>query len=192
MQNIVFATNNQHKLLEVQGLLGDKFSLQTLSDIGFTDEIPEDYDTLEENASQKAWHIYNLYNTSCFADDTGLEVDALNGAPGVFSARFAGEHKSSSDNIVKLLSELKGKTNRSAHFRTVVALIIKGNEYRFEGIVRGTIIDHLRGDSGFGYDPIFIPEGYALTFAEMDLSLKNNISHRGQAIQKLTDFLKSL
>ena len=173
-------------------MLGDRFQLQTLNDIGFTDEIPEDYDTLEENASQKAWHIYNRFNTDCFADDTGLEVDALDGAPGVFSARFAGEQKNSSDNIVKLLSKLKGKTNRSAQFRTVMAVILKGSEYRFEGIVRGKIIDHLRGDSGFGYDPIFIPEGYGLTFAEMELELKNTISHRGQAIRKLTEFLLSI
>ncbi len=192
MRHIVFATNNKHKLMEVQKMLGERFRLQTLDEIGFVDEIPEDYATLEENASQKAWHIHNIFKTDCFADDTGLEVEALGGAPGVYSARYAGEQKNPSDNIVKLLNELKGKSNRAAQFRTVMSLILNGKEYRFEGIVRGKIIDELKGTAGFGYDPVFLPDGYSQTFAQMDLPVKNRISHRGIALQKLTDFLLTL
>jgi XTP/dITP diphosphohydrolase len=189
MRNIVFATNNKHKLFEVQNILGSTFSLKSLADIGFDEDIPEDFDTLDQNASQKAWHIYNRFKIDCFADDTGLEVDALGGEPGVYSARYAGEQKNPHDNILKLLSNLKGKSNRGAQFRTVVALIINGVEYRFEGIVRGKIIDKLLGEEGFGYDPIFVPDGYTQTFAEMDLNLKNRISHRGLAIAQLANFL---
>jgi XTP/dITP diphosphohydrolase len=189
MRNIVFATNNKHKLFEVQNILGSTFSLKSLADIGFDEDIPEDFDTLDQNASQKAWHIYNRYKIDCFADDTGLEVDALGGEPGVYSARYAGEQKKPYDNILKLLRNLKDKSNRGAQFRTVVALIINGVEYRFEGIVRGKIIDKLLGEEGFGYDPIFVPDGYTQTFAEMDLNLKNRISHRGLAIAQLANFL---
>lgn len=154
------------------------------------EEIPEDYDTLEENASQKAWHIYNKTKLNCFADDTGLEVDALNGRPGVFSARYAGDGKNPKDNITKLLKELQGVNKRNARFRTVISLIIDGTEYSFEGIVNGVIDETERGVDGFGYDPIFQPNGFALTFAEMDLSQKNLISHRAIAVNQLVDFLK--
>lgn len=189
MRKIVFATNNKHKLFEVQQILGTKYSIKSLNDIGFTEDIPEDFQTLEENASQKAWHIYNKFKIDCFADDTGLEVNTLNGEPGVLSARYAGEQKSSHDNIMKLLEQLKDKPNRDAQFRTVIALIASGKEYRFEGIVRGSIIQHLKGTDGFGYDPVFLPKGYQETFAEMDIELKNRISHRGLAMSKLVDFL---
>lgn len=189
MHTIVFATNNKHKLLEVQQILGNTFHLKSLVDIGFTGDIPEDFDTLEQNASQKAWYLYNRYGVDCFADDTGLEVDALEGKPGVYSARYAGEQRNSQDNIVKLLADLKGICNRKAQFRTVISLIISGEEYQFQGVVRGSIIDELKGSDGFGYDPIFVPEGYNLTFAEMELDLKNRISHRGLATQKLVAFL---
>jgi len=188
-RELVFSTNNLHKLLEVQHLLGDTFKLLSLKEIGVTEEIPEDYDTLEQNALQKAWYIYNKTNRNCFADDTGLEVDALGGKPGVYSARYAGESKNPKNNIIKLLSELKGKSNRKACFRTVVALIIDGNEFLFEGIVNGQIIEEEKGVDGFGYDPIFLPDGNSLTFAEMDLNQKNQISHRARAISKLVDFL---
>ncbi|MFA5647396.1 MAG: RdgB/HAM1 family non-canonical purine NTP pyrophosphatase [Bacteroidales bacterium] len=189
MREIVFATNNKHKLFEVQQMLGTKYSVKSLADIGFTEDIPEDFQTLEENASQKAWHIYNLFKTDCFADDTGLEVTALNGEPGVRSARYAGEQRSSHDNIIKLLVQLENKPVRDAQFRTVIALIMSGVEYRFEGIVRGSITQQLYGNDGFGYDPVFVPKGYQKTFAEMDVELKNRISHRGLAISKLVDFL---
>ncbi len=192
MRNVVFATNNGHKLKEVQQIVGDSINLKSLADIGFTDDIPEDYETLEENASQKAWHIYNQYSIDCFADDTGLEVEALGGRPGVFSARYAGEQRNSHDNIVKLLADLEGVPNRQAQFRTVIALIINGKEHRFEGVVKGTIIDILKGDDGFGYDPIFMPNGYAQTFAQMDIALKNSISHRGLAVNELAKFLRKL
>jgi XTP/dITP diphosphohydrolase len=187
LPQLVFATNNHHKLSEVQQILGNSIELLTLSDIGFTDEIPEDFNTLEENASQKAWHIYNKYKMNCFADDTGLEVNALNGEPGVRSARYAG--KTPSDNIEKLLRKLKGVSNRKAQFRTVISLIVDGIEYQFQGIVEGEIIEEFRGSLGFGYDPLFIPYGYTETFAQMAPKLKNEISHRGVAIKKLTKFL---
>ncbi len=189
---LVFATNNQHKLKEVQALLGNHFKLLSLTDIGFDEEIPEDFDTLQDNALQKARYINSRLGYNCFADDTGLEVDALNGEPGVYSARYAGEAKNPHDNIVKLLQNLSGVKNRRAQFRTVIALILDGNEYLFEGKVDGEIIDKGRGSDGFGYDPIFLPEGYSQTFAEMPLELKNQISHRGRAVAKLVDFLKSI
>lgn len=189
LPQLVFATNNHHKLSEVQQIQGNSIELLSLSDIGFTDEIPEDFNTLEENASQKAWHIYNKYKMNCFADDTGLEVNALNGEPGVRSARYAGEGKTPSDNIEKLLRKLKGVSNRKAQFRTVISLIVDGIEYQFQGIVEGEIIEELRGSLGFGYDPLFIPNGYTETFAQMAPKLKNEISHRGVAIKKLTKFL---
>jgi XTP/dITP diphosphohydrolase len=189
MHSIVFATNNNHKLLEVQKILGNSFRLKSLVDIGFSEDIPEDFDTLEQNASQKAWYLYNRCGIDCFADDTGLEVDALDGKPGVYSARYAGEQRNPQDNIIKLLADLRGVSNRYAQFRTVISLIISGEEHQFQGVVRGSIIDELKGSDGFGYDPIFVPEGYNLTFAEMELELKNKISHRGIATQKLVAFL---
>lgn len=192
VRELIFATNNPHKLSEVQSLLSNHFKLLSLNDIGFDEEIPEDHDTLEENASQKAWYIYHKTKRNCFADDTGLEVDALNGKPGVFSARYAGEGKNPKDNIIKLLHELEGVKNRNARFRTVVALIIDNNEYLFEGIVSGKIILQEQGMDGFGYDPIFLPDGYSLTFAEMDLVQKNQISHRARAICLLVEFLTKM
>jgi XTP/dITP diphosphohydrolase len=189
MHSIVFATNNNHKLLEVQKILGNSFRLKSLVDIGFSEDIPEDFATLEQNASQKAWYLYNRCGIDCFADDTGLEVDALDGKPGVYSARYAGEQRNPQDNIIKLLADLRGVSNRYAQFRTVISLIISGEEHQFQGVVRGSIIDELKGSDGFGYDPIFVPEGYNLTFAEMELELKNKISHRGIATQKLVAFL---
>ncbi len=188
---LVFATNNLHKLQEVKPLLANKFNLLSLADIGFTEEIPEDFDTLELNASQKAWHIYNRFGIDCFADDTGLEVDALNGAPGVYSARYAGEQKNPQDNIVKLLAELNGVGNRKARFRTVISLVIGGNETLFEGVVEGVILTEKHGEAGFGYDPIFMPDGYNVSFAQMELDAKNAISHRGRAVSKLVSFLNS-
>ncbi|KAB2872144.1 MAG: non-canonical purine NTP diphosphatase [Bacteroidales bacterium] len=188
---LVFATNNQHKLREVQELLGNHFKVLSLSEIGINVDIPEDFDTLQENALQKAQYIYNRTGHSCFADDTGLEVDALNGEPGVFSARYAGESKSSKDNIKKLLANLEGVKNRKARFRTVIALIFDKQEYLFEGEVWGTIIETEQGSDGFGYDPVFLPDGYDNTFAQMPLELKNRISHRGIAVSKLITFLKS-
>jgi len=191
-RELAFATNNPHKLSEVQHLLGDKFRLLSLGDIGFSEEIPEDYETLEQNASQKAWYIYSKTQRNCFADDTGLEVDALDGKPGVYSARYAGEGKDPKDNIIKLLKELDGVKNRKARFRTVIALVIDGSEYLFEGIVNGQIIDEERGVDGFGYDPVFLPDGFSSTFAEMALDQKNLISHRARAIGLLIDFLRKL
>jgi XTP/dITP diphosphohydrolase len=187
---LVFATNNVNKLREVQAMLGNAFQLLSLQDIGFIAEIPEDYETLEENAMQKAHYVFSRTGYSCFADDTGLEVEALNGEPGVYSARYAGEEKKSADNIKKLLMKLDGKENRNARFRTVIALILSGKEYLFEGTVNGKIIDSPNGSDGFGYDPVFVPDGYNQTFAQKPLELKNSISHRGMAISKLVDFLK--
>ncbi len=192
LRELVFATNNPHKLSEVQHLLGNSFHLLSLKDINFSDEIPEDYDTLEENALQKAQHIYTITKQNCFADDTGLEVEALNGRPGVYSARYAGKNKDPKANIQKLLFELKDIENRKARFRTVVALILDGKEHLFEGIVDGRIIESERGVDGFGYDPVFLPDGYSSTFAEMNLSQKNKISHRARAIGSLVNFLRSL
>jgi len=189
--SLVFATNNPHKLKEVQHALGNRFTLVTLSAVGITDEIPEEYDTLQDNALQKARYVCNKTGQNCFADDTGLEVEALNWEPGVYSARYAGEAKNPKDNIRKLLSNLKGVENRKARFRTVIALILNGEEYLFEGVVWGKIIDQERGADGFGYDPIFVPDGFTETFAEMPLSLKNQISHRGKAVEELCKFLKS-
>jgi len=189
---LVFATNNQHKLTEIQNMLDSNFELLSLSTINCTDDIPETGDTLEVNASQKAWYIYNKYGINCFADDTGLEVYALNMEPGVYSARYAGPQRCSEDNMQKLLSELNEINNRKARFRTVVSLIVDGKETTFEGIVEGTIRTSKSGGQGFGYDPIFQPDGYNVTFAEMDLSDKNLISHRGRAVQKLVEYLKTI
>ena len=187
---IVFATNNLNKLTEIRKIMGNNFEIVSLSDIGCHEDIPEKGQTLKDNALIKARYIYEKYHINCFADDTGLEVDALGGAPGVYSARYAGgEGHDSNANMKKLLSELENVSNRKARFRTVIALIIDGKETTFEGIVNGEIIRVRRGGEGFGYDPIFQPEGYNQTFAEMGLDIKNHISHRAKATQKLADYL---
>ncbi len=186
---LVFATNNRHKLREINHVLGNSFKLLSLADIGMEDDIPENEPTLEGNALQKARYIYKTTGQNVFADDTGLETEALNGEPGVHSARFAGESKNSDLNIEKLLLLLGDNPNRKARFRTVIALILKGREYIFEGTVEGVIITEKRGKEGFGYDPVFMPDGSRLTFAEMDLSEKNRISHRARAFDKLRKFL---
>lgn len=188
---IVFATNNEHKLYEVAELLGDRYTVIGLKDIGCTEEIPETAETLEGNALLKARYVFDNFGKNCFSDDTGLEVEALNNAPGVYSARYAGEEKSAEANMNKLLLELQNKSNRKARFRTVVALIIDGKEYLFEGEVTGSIIEKKRGAEGFGYDPIFIPDGYTKTFAELPLTEKNTISHRARAVKKLVAFLET-
>lgn len=192
MIKLVFATNNTHKLREISQMLGDNFNLLSLNDINCNEDIPETQPTIEGNAQQKAFYVYNNYGVNCFADDTGLEVEALNGEPGVFSARYAGDAKSSEANIIKLLKNLENKTNRKARFKTVISLVIDGNEIQFEGIINGTIIDIQKGTAGFGYDPVFLPDGYSQTFAEMDAGLKNKISHRALAFKKLIDYLKTL
>lgn len=191
MSRLVFASANSNKVKEVEGKMNGLIALSGLSDIGCVDEIPETGLTLEENARQKARYVWERYKVDCFADDTGLEIFALNNEPGVFSARYAGEQRNSEDNMAKVLTLLEGKENRSARFRTVICLILGGNEYFFEGIVNGHISKEKSGEEGFGYDPIFIPEGESRSFAEMKAEEKNNISHRGLAIAKLTSFLKS-
>ena len=196
---IVFATNNQHKLSEVRQILGDSIEVLSLNDIGCHEDIPETGTTLEANAQQKAQYVYDHYHIDCFADDTGLEVDALGGAPGVYSARYAAvgcaatssqpiDHDSEA-NMTRLLSELGENNNRNARFRTVIALIQQGELHEFEGIVNGQIIRERRGGEGFGYDPIFQPDGYDQTFAELGTEVKNHISHRARATQKLADYL---
>ena len=187
---LVFATNNKHKLQEVRDIVGDRVEVLSLNDINCHDDIPETADTLQGNALIKARHIYNKYGMNCFADDTGLEVEALDGAPGVYSARYAGEECNSEANMLKLLQNLTGKNNRNAQFRTVIALIINGEEKLFNGIVKGIISNEKRGDSGFGYDPVFIPEGYTESFAQMSGEMKNSMSHRFRATQQRADFLK--
>ena len=191
-RKLVFATNNAHKLEEVAAILGDKVELLSLNDIGCQTDIPETAETLEGNALLKSSYIYKNYHLDCFADDTGLEVEALNGAPGVYSARYAGgEGHDAQANMLKLLHELDGKENRKAQFRTAISLILDGKEYLFEGVIKGEIIKEKRGDSGFGYDPVFMPEGYDRTFAELGNDIKNQISHRALAVQKLCEFLQS-
>jgi XTP/dITP diphosphohydrolase len=197
--DIVFATQNPHKLEEISALLGEGFHLMGLQDLNIKEDIPEDHHTLEENASQKAWYIYDRTGLNCFADDTGLEVDALDGAPGVFSARYSRmghptfpQMDAAEGNIKKLLLELKGEKQRSARFRTVIALVLEGKEYQFEGVVKGWITESASGVMGFGYDPVFRPQGHALTFAEMDLDLKNQISHRAKAVDQLVQMLKRM
>ncbi|NDV16995.1 non-canonical purine NTP diphosphatase [Muricauda sp. TY007] len=187
---LVFATHNDHKLKEVQQLLPENIELLSLKDIECFDEIPETGDTLEENAKIKADFVTQTHGLNCFSDDTGLLVDALDGAPGVYSARYAGEQKSAKDNMAKLLSKLKGENDRAAHFKTVIHLNLQGNSYSFEGIVEGVITEAECGSGGFGYDPIFKPNGFDKTFGELPSETKNAISHRGRAIQKLVDFLK--
>jgi XTP/dITP diphosphohydrolase len=189
---LVFATNNKHKLEEMRAILGDKVELLSLADIDCHDDIPETADTLEGNALIKARYIYDKYGCSCFADDTGLEVDALGGEPGVYSARYAGENNDSEANMRKLLQNLTGKSERSAQFRTVIALIIEGEEFLFDGIVRGRISEERMGSAGFGYDPIFVPDGYEESFAQMAAEQKNAISHRSRAASALNDYLETL
>ena len=187
---LVFATNNRHKLDEVRAIVGDKVEVLSLNDIGCHDDIPETADTLQGNALIKARYIHEKFGVDCFADDTGLEVEALDGAPGVYSARYAGEECDSEANMHKLLQNLTGKSNRNAQFRTVIALIIKGEEKLFNGIVKGTITEEKRGDSGFGYDPVFVPEGFSESFAQMSGDMKNSISHRYRATLELSNYLK--
>ena len=189
-KKLVVATNNAHKLEEISAILGNEMELLSLKDIHCNADIPETADTLEGNARQKAMYIHENYGMDCFADDTGLEVEALNGAPGVFSARYAGDGHDSEANMQKLLKELEGNENRKAQFRTAICLIMEGKEYLFEGIVKGHIIEEKRGGAGFGYDPIFVPEGYNQTFAELGNDVKNTISHRARAVEKLCTFLK--
>jgi XTP/dITP diphosphohydrolase len=188
---LLFATNNKHKLSEVRDAAGEMIEILGLSEVGFAGDIPEDHETLEENALQKARFIKQQTGMDCFADDTGLEIDALDGRPGVFSARYAGNQCNPEENIKKVLSEMEGIGQRRACFRTVIALIMNDEEFLFEGVAEGEIIKEKRGISGFGYDPVFLPQGFNETFAEMDVSLKNKISHRAQAVKKLIDFLKS-
>jgi XTP/dITP diphosphohydrolase len=190
MHQLVFATNNEHKLRELGEILKGEFKLLSLNDITCSDEIPETGNTLEANASQKSFYIWDRYHTDCFSDDTGLEIAALNNEPGVRSARYAGEGRNANDNIDKVLAELKGNENRKACFRCVISLITGGKEYLFEGRVDGEILIERHGKSGFGYDPIFRPDGFDHSFAEMDAEVKNSISHRGRAVQKLVRFLQ--
>ncbi len=192
MKTLIFATNNNNKVIEVRSILQDKFKILSLAEAGINIDIPEPYNTLEENACEKARVINNLTKENCFAEDTGLEVEALNGEPGVKSARYAGEGRSFEKNIDKLLSNLKNTENRKAQFRTVVCLILNGQQNVFDGICKGTIIAGRRGLSGFGYDPIFIPDGAEKTFAEMALDEKNFFSHRKKAVEKLTNYLNNL
>lgn len=187
---LVFATHNLNKLKEVRALLPKHIEILSLDDIGCTEEIPEEAETIEENAMAKADYIRNHYGYNCFADDTGLEVAALNGAPGVYSARYAGAEKSDRLNMEKLLRELKGKEDRKARFKTVIALNLENEKILFQGIAEGTIVDTPRGDRGFGYDPVFMPLQYERTFAELPLSEKNRISHRAKAMQQLIDYFK--
>ena len=189
---MIFATNNEHKVEEIRSVVDDKFEILTLKEAGIDIDIPEPHDTLEANASEKSATIYQLTHINCFSEDTGLEVDALNGEPGVKSARYAGENRSFEDNIKKLLSNLAGKPNRKARFRTVISVIIDDKETLFEGICEGRIIEGKKGDAGFGYDPIFVPEGSTQTFAEMSLQTKNLYSHRRKATEKLVAFLNNL
>ena len=191
MKTLIFATNNHNKVTEVRSILTGKFNIVSLAEAGINIDIPEPFDTLEENAVEKARVIHNLTKEDCFAEDTGLEVDALNGEPGVKSARYAGEERNFVKNIEKLLSNLKNTENRKAQFKTVVCLILNGKQNIFDAICKGTIIAEQRGQSGFGYDPVFIPDGSDETFAEMALDEKNVFSHRKKAIEKLINFLKS-
>ncbi|MGH1387533.1 non-canonical purine NTP diphosphatase [Kordia sp.] len=188
---LVFATNNQNKVNEVQSLLPEHITILSLKDINCDEDIPETQPTIEGNAIQKAQYVKEHYGYDCFADDTGLEVHALNGEPGVFSARYAGLQRNADDNMNKLLNELENKEDRSAHFKTVVALILNGEQHTFPGICEGTIIKEKRGGKGFGYDPIFMADGFTETFAQISLAEKNRVGHRGKAVQKLIDFLNT-
>ena len=189
---LVFATANQNKAKEIQSLMPDSIEILSLNDINCSEEIPETQATIEGNASQKAFYVFEKYHQNCFADDTGLEIEALNGQPGVLSARYAGEAKNANDNMDKILSEMEGIGNRKARFKTVISLVISGKELQFEGVVNGTILNEKRGNSGFGYDPIFLPDGSTKSFAEMELPEKNKTSHRAKAIDKLATYINSL
>lgn len=191
MRTLVFATNNDNKVKEIRSLLGNDFQIITLQEAGIDIDIPEPHDTLEANATEKSRTIHQLTGKNCFSEDTGLEVAALQGAPGVLSARYAGEQKLAADNIARVLAELKGNNNRQAQFRTVISLILEEKEYQFEGICEGQILEAGKGEKGFGYDPIFIPNGANRTFAEMDIAEKNQYSHRARAFAKLILFLKA-
>lgn len=192
MKKLVFATNNKHKLKEAKDIIGNQFEIISLEELGFKGDIVEDADTIEGNAKIKADFITRMYGVDCFADDTGLEVDALSGAPGVYSARYAGEHCSFQDNVKKLLAAMDGIENRKADFRTTIALNLDGKQYLFDGRVDGTIATEQHGEGGFGYDPVFVPEGHTETFSEMGEEAKNVISHRGRALQKLISFLSTI
>lgn len=192
MDKLVFATGNPNKIREVHELLDGTFTITGLRDIGCPEDLPETSPTIEGNALQKARFVYENFGVDCFSEDTGLEVDALNGEPGVYSARYAGEEKDAEANINLVLRKLEGANTRKARFRTVIALILEGREYTFEGVAEGEIREERSGKGGFGYDPIFQPEGYGLTFAEMDSKTKNGISHRGKAMRLLIDFLKKI
>ena len=189
---IVFATNNPNKLKEIQSLIPKEIEIISLNEIGCNEDIPETGDTLETNAFQKAHYIKDNFNCDCFADDTGLEIEELNGDPGVYSARYAGPERNAHANMNKVLNELKGKKNRKAQFRTAIALILKGEEHLFEGKVEGYISKEKKGDEGFGYDPIFIPENDKRSFAQMSMKEKGAISHRGRAVKKLVSYLNNL
>ncbi len=189
---LVFATGNKNKVNEIQQLVPELIQLLGLKDIDCREEIPETSPTIEGNASQKAFYVYSNYQQNCFADDTGLEVEALDGKPGVMSARYAGEAKDANANMKKILEEMQGFSNRRARFKTVISLVLNGKETLFEGVVNGTILTECKGDKGFGYDPIFMPDGYNKTFAEMDLPEKNKVSHRGIAVKKLVKYLSEL
>jgi len=186
---LVFATNNAHKLQEIRQLVDSSIQLLCLNDINCNDDIPENQETLEGNAAEKSFYIFNKYGLNCFADDTGLEIDALNGEPGVYSARYAGEERSSEKNMNLVLEKLDKIKNRKARFRTVISLVIDGREFQFEGIVNGLILEEKKGKTGFGYDPIFKPDESHHSFAEMPMDEKNKISHRGRAVRKLVEFL---
>jgi len=188
---IIFATNNQHKVKEIKHLVGPEIIIRSLKEVTIFEEIPETHDTLIENAIEKAMFIYEKYGYNCFADDTGLEIDSLDGRPGVYSARYAGPACSFEDNVNKVLSELKGISNRKARFTTVIAFVENGEITTFEGSVEGTITIERKGIDGFGYDPVFLPDGYSETFAEMPLDIKNKISHRARALVKFIGYLKS-
>jgi XTP/dITP diphosphohydrolase len=189
---LIFATNNRHKIEEIQAAIGNKITIRTLSDAGIDIDIPEPHDTLEANAHEKSTTIHRLTSENCFSEDTGLEVEVLNGEPGVKSARYAGDEKNFDKNIEKLLKKLAASHNRNARFRTVISLIWKENEYLFEGICNGSIIQAQRGDQGFGYDPVFVPHGAEKTFAEMSMDEKNRYSHRKKAADKLVSFLQNI
>jgi XTP/dITP diphosphohydrolase len=189
---LVFATGNSNKVAEIQQLVPPIVKLLSLQDIGCSEDLPETQPTIEGNAFQKAFYVYEKYGENCFADDTGLEVEALDGRPGVYSARYAGEEKSADRNMDKILEELNGDSNRKARFKTVISLVMDGKEQQFEGVVNGVILYEKRGGKGFGYDPIFQPDGYEQSFAEMDLVEKNRISHRAIAVNKLVEYLAGL
>lgn len=188
---LIFVTNNKNKLSEIQNILKDKYKILSLSDIGFFDDIAETADTIAGNSLQKTQFIYDRYKKNCFGDDTGLMVDALNGAPGVYSARYSGKNATYESNVKKLLHEMEGKVNRKAHFSTVITLFLNDKMYQFEGRVDGTITTEIKGKMEFGYDPVFLPDGYNLTYAEMSAEQKNKISHRALALKKMKNFLQN-